>query len=341
MARRITVIASMRNEGPFIVEWIAWYRALGFTDILVVTNDCTDRSPELLDALTQQRRIHHLRVSPPPGRSITMQKLDAAKVFRAVRWSEWVFVCDVDEFLVIHKGTGKIEELIGPEGRPPPFAAMSVNWRVFGTSGVEAFHDIPVHQQFFIAKDKTDLLSTTIKTLFRKPMSFKRFRDHGPGGWLPGDADPWGQGDNRWVNAAGTGLEGFSPLDPPIRHTPLAQTTHDVAQVNHYMLRSAETFSLKSGTLSPTGRKNRYTPGYFIAADSGDEIDNSALKMTEAAEAERLRLMALPGVARLHLLCCADHLRLIAEKHGRDPAADPRIAEYLDRAAAMENGAPE
>jgi hypothetical protein len=39
----------MRNEGPFIVEWVAWYRRLGFSDIVVVTNNCTDRSADLLD----------------------------------------------------------------------------------------------------------------------------------------------------------------------------------------------------------------------------------------------------------------------------------------------------
>jgi hypothetical protein len=48
---RVTVVASMRNEGPFIVEWVTWYRMLGFTNIVVVTNNCTDHSPELLDAL--------------------------------------------------------------------------------------------------------------------------------------------------------------------------------------------------------------------------------------------------------------------------------------------------
>jgi hypothetical protein len=345
MARRITVIASMRNEGAFIVEWIAWYRALGFTDAVIVTNDCTDHSPQLLTALSQGRRIHHLPITPPPGRSITKYKLAAAKLSRPVRWSEWAFVCDVDEFLVIHKGTGRIEELIGPEGSPPPFAAMSLNWRVFGTAGVESFQDIPVHQQFFIAKDISDPLSSTIKTLFRKPLAFQKLSDHAPRGWLAGEgvdmAGEWGVGDNLWVNSTGQVVESFSPLAPVFRLMPENRTSYEVAQINHYMLRSVETFSLKSGTKSPMAQRDRYSPAYFKAADSGNRLDKSALRMIAAFEVEHARLMALPGVARLHALCCADHLRLIAEKHGRDPAADPRIADYLARAAAMENGAPD
>lgn len=340
MARRITVIASMRNEGPFIVEWVAWYRAIGFTDVVVVTNNCTDHSPELLDALGQVKRIHHMRVDPPPNASITMRKLAAAQKFRAVRWSEWVFIADADEFLVIHKGRGHIEDLIGPEDAPPPFVAMSFNWKIFGTSGIEAFHDLPVHQQFFLSKKTSADISNSVKTIFRKPAAFQRFADHTPSGWDAAVGGDWGSGDNHWVNGSGKLVPGFTPFDGPLRQTPADCTDHSVAQINHYMLRSAETFSQKAGTTSPTARRNRYTPKYFDSADKGDLIDQSALKMTESFAAEQARLLALPGVARLHALCCADHLRLIAEKHGRDPAADPRIAEYLAKAAKMENGAP-
>lgn len=347
MARRITVIASMRNEGPFIVEWVAWYRALGFTDVLVVTNNCTDRSPELLDALGQAKRVHHMRLDPPPNSSITLRKLAAAQKHRSVRWSEWVFVCDVDEFLVIHKGTGQIEELIGPEGTPPPFVAMSINWKVFGTSGIEAFQDVPVHQQFFLsnktgagAKKTSPDISDSVKTIFARPGVFQRFSDHAPSGWDAATGGDWGKDANKWVNAAGKEIAGFTPFDGPLRQTPRSGTDHKVAQINHYMLRSAETFSLKAGTLSPVGRRDRYTPKYFTSADKGEEVDQSALIMAEAFAAEHARLMALPGVARLHALCCADHLRLIAQKQGRDPSADPRIAGFLAKAQELENGAP-
>ena len=343
--RRITVIASMRNEGAFIVEWVAWYRALGFTDVVVVTNHCTDHSPQLLDALGRDKRIHHMRVDPPPRSSINLRKLAAARGFRAVRWSEWVFVCDVDEFLVIHKGSGRIEELVGPPDNPPPFTAMSINWRVFGTCGIEEVQDIPVHQQFFFAKGKSAVISTSVKTLFRKPMAFSTFRDHAPGGWNSEIGGEWGKGDNLWVNADGTAIAGFSPLAPPLRQVPPEFASYEVAQINHYMLRSAETYSLKAGTKSGTSNRNRYTDNYRSIADSGKDLDQSALGIHAAFEAERAGLMAMPGIARLHALCCADHLRLIAEKHGRDPAADPRIAGFLAQAAEMasemENGAPD
>ena len=76
---RITVVASMRNEGAFIVEWLAWYKMLGFTDVVVVTNACTDRSPQLLDALEAAGRLYHIRHEVPPGARITEAKLAAAR----------------------------------------------------------------------------------------------------------------------------------------------------------------------------------------------------------------------------------------------------------------------
>ena len=41
------VFTTMRNEGPFILEWVAWQKMLGFDNVLILFNDCTDRSPQL------------------------------------------------------------------------------------------------------------------------------------------------------------------------------------------------------------------------------------------------------------------------------------------------------
>ena len=56
----------MRNEGPFIVEWVCWYRMLGF-DVLIATNDCTDHSVALLDRLAEEgwlKKVWSKRVWP-------------------------------------------------------------------------------------------------------------------------------------------------------------------------------------------------------------------------------------------------------------------------------------
>ncbi len=326
----------MRNEGAFIVEWVSWYRMLGFTDIVVVTNDCTDHSPDLLDAMAQERWMHHLRCDGiPPGQGITPRKLAMAAQSRPVRRAGWVFVCDVDEFLVVHRGDGTIHDLLPTGGAPPPFLGMSVNWRIFGTCGVDAYEDVPVHRQFSLALPLSKGLSKGIKTLYREPGWFAHMGEHGPRRLnlaLAGKA--WGDPGMAWVNAAGEEVSSWTPRAPYVRRLPQGEATHEGAQINHYMLRSAESFSLKYNTLSPVALQNRYTRGYFRRANAGEEPDMTAFRYADRFDAMRAKVMAIPGVARLHALCCADHLRLIHARAGTDAAADPRIAAFEAQAAA-------
>jgi hypothetical protein len=337
---RVTVVASMRNEGPFIVEWVTWYRMLGFSDVVVVTNNCTDRSPELLDALQAAGWVHHLRHDVAPGQRITHQKLAAATQHKAVRRADWALVCDVDEFLVIHEGTGRVEELIGTRTTDVPFLAMGFNWRIFGSCGVDAFQDEPVHQQFALALPLKGSGSGMMKMMHRQPRWFQSLGEHGPRGW---DLARYGrspEGPGMYlVNAKGQRVPHWSPEAPRyIRTLAKPYATHARAQMNHYMLRSAETFSLKAGTRAPVSLTDRYTDAYRARADKGNEPDMSAFHYADAFTALHAQAMALPDVARLHLLCCADHLRLIAEKHGRRVEEDARWHDYLARAKALEAG---
>ena len=45
--------------------------------------------------------------------------------------------------------------------------------------------------------------------------------------------------------------------------------------------------------------------------------------------------MALPDVARLHALCCADHIRAIVEKAGGRAEDDPRYQDFIEQAAKL------
>lgn len=334
---RITVVASMRNEGPFIVEWVTWYRMLGFSDILVVTNNCTDHSPDLLDALQAAGWAQHMVHDIPVGKKVTHPKLNAAAYHKVVRRADWLLVCDVDEFLVIHKGTGRIHELLGKNDGDAPFLAMAFNWRVFGFSGVKHFEDRPVHQQFSLAQPVDKAISSSFKMIHRQPRWFRGLGEHGPRGqnlhkYGRDKSDP----DMILVNAKGDAVTDWDPDGPYLRRLPEDKATHKVAQMNHYMLRSVETFSLKQGTPSPVARSDRYNERYVRQANGGDEPDMSAFRYADDFAALHQQAMALPGVARLHALCCADHLRLIAEKHGRNIQEDPRWHQFMAQAEASE-----
>ncbi|MEL6427490.1 MAG: glycosyltransferase family 2 protein, partial [Pseudomonadota bacterium] len=58
---RALIVTTMRNEGPYILEWLAHHRAVGFTDFLVFSNDCDDGTDALLDRLHELGQIVHCR----------------------------------------------------------------------------------------------------------------------------------------------------------------------------------------------------------------------------------------------------------------------------------------
>lgn len=322
---RCATVCSVRDEGPFLVEWVAWYLWLGFDEIVVVTNDCTDHSPALLDAL-RPAGVTHLRHDVPDGIQICARKLEAAKALPQVGTADWVLVCDVDEFLVIHKGAGRIRDLI-PD--TPDFLGMAINWRVFGTSGRDRWADGLTHRQFRHCAESRDFSSTWVKTLHAQPGWFRKLGEHGPKRLLPRHAQRWGTAGLRWVNADGAGLPEWTPEGEYLRRVPLERVSHATAQMNHYMIRARESFALKKGSLSSVAGKDRYTDSFFDRYNRNEVTDDSALRHAAAFDAVHDRLMALPDVARLHHLCCADYVARLAAKAGRRPEDDPRHAHHL------------
>ena len=327
---RYLVISSMRNEGAFIVEWVAWYRALGFTDILIVTNGCTDRSPELLDALAAAGWVTHLRKEPAPGVPPLGAKLRVARKHPLVAQADWIFVCDVDEFLVVHRGTGLIDNLL-PDA-DPGFLGMAINWRVFGSGGQQQWQPGLTHRQFTRAALQSDMSSRWIKSIFRRPELFARFGAHGPDGADPASLP--GKPEDMWVDCAGVALPQWQPRDKYLRTVPRERASWRVAQINHYMVRSLDCFELKRGTPSSAAGRDRYTDAYLAAFDRNEAEDECALRRNGRFDRVHGAAMALPGVARLHHLCCADHVAALAAKGGFAADADPRYRAALAAAAA-------
>ena len=328
---RFAVVCSVRNEGPFLIEWITWYRRIGFTDIVVVTNDCTDHSPQMLDLFGQAGWITHLRHEVPDRQQICARKLAAAKALPQVDGADWVLVCDVDEFLVIHRGEGLITDLIPPRA---DFLGMSINWRVFGTSGRDLWEDGLTHRQFRFAAESGSSACSSVKSIHAHPNWFRKLGEHGPKRLLPRRAAAWGTSGMRWVNADGTTLPDWHPEGDYMRKTAPEHISHVSAQMNHYMVRSKESFWLKKGQLSSVAGKNRYTDSFFERYNRNEVEDLSALTHAKAFDELHAKAMALPGIRHLHHLCCADYIARIAAKAGRPPQSDPRHALHLAQAEA-------
>lgn len=301
---RITAATCVKNEGPFLLEWIAFNRVIGVTDHLFYSNDCTDGTSELLDALADAGICEHLP-NPAEGRNYQMEALKAAKVHPMVQDADWVWIADVDEFLNIHVGKGTISDLIDACGDPQ---AISATFQFFANDGIEGFEDRPVIEQFTNSHNPdlwTDQTAIEVKTLMRQDFPLKYFGAHRPffRDKLPEAKRP------MWTDCSGRKVQHrFLVAANPrrIRKFP-AHGARDFATLNHYALRSLDSYIVKNDR-GDVNRENRnFDDTYWLERNDDAYEDTSIQKYLPRLKAEMDRLKALPNVGALHDECVVKH----------------------------------
>jgi hypothetical protein len=100
--RRSAVVGTMRDDGIYIMEWVAHYRALGFDHIFIYTNDNSDSSDVLFEVLASHGIITVLNSEitgevPPEAKAFG----HALHLLTDLRDYEWALFVDSDEFLVL------------------------------------------------------------------------------------------------------------------------------------------------------------------------------------------------------------------------------------------------
>jgi hypothetical protein len=301
---RITAVTCVKNEGPFLLEWIAFNRLLGVTDFLFYSNDCSDGTDLLLDALAARGGVVHLP-NPAQGRNYQMEALKHASKLDLVRHADWVWIADVDEFLNIHVGDHRIPDLIEACGDPK---AISVTFQFFANHGVEAFTDTPVIGQFLHSHNPDlwcDQTAIEVKTLIRQDFPLRYFGAHRPffRDRLAEDQRPaWTDGSGRKVPHKFH----IAANQKRIRKFP-AKGARDFATLNHYALRSLDSYLVKNDR-GDVNRENRaFDDTYWRERNDSALRDDSILRYLPALKDALADLQDDPEIARLHALCVARH----------------------------------
>jgi hypothetical protein len=295
-APSVALVATMRNEGPFLLEWIAYHRLIGFTDIIVCTNDCVDGSPELLDALADQGAVRHLRCAPGPEHQPQLFAYSRAEPLVRRIDPDWTMVLDADEFLNVHVGQGLVSDLLAAA---PDATAFLLNWRIFGNSGHERWSADLVTERFTRAAPRESAVNLSYKTLFTRGDAYHcLLLPHGPGYAKDGRAETL-----RPVNGGGETLperfarsEGFLQSEPD-------QVSWRLAQINHYNTRSTEDYWVKhdrGGGLSAERWDRDWNWGAF---NRNEQEDVSIQRHLAALRPEVARLLADPAVAAAQERC--------------------------------------
>ncbi|WP_323042101.1 glycosyltransferase family 2 protein [Gemmobacter sp.] len=293
------VFACMRNEGPFLMEWVAYHRVIGFDRVLVATNDCTDGSDRLLDALAAGGALTHLPHSPPAGSPPQDSGMRAALAHLGTAPADWLLHIDADEFLNLRSDSALPDLLaLGAQAH-----VIALPWRAFGDSGHQHWPGATL-PHFTRCEAAPNPGTTKFKSLFR-PAIFAHAHDHMP--MAPRIADP------RVVAANGAALDP-APLLSSRHHSryhPLdISLAPGLAVINHYAIRSTDTYLLRAqrgdGQGKDAAEKYRRGGRWHRIANRNEAEDDSILRHWPATRAELARLRALPGVADAEAATLAD-----------------------------------
>jgi len=281
---RKVLVSTMKNEGPYLLEWIAHYLDLGFDDFVLFSNDCTDGTNLLLNRLDAMGVVHHFDNPLGPRMDPQRRAYSRANQMDIVRDASWVLIADADEFLNVHVGDGTVDALIA--ACPEESEAISINWRLFGSSGQKHMLPDPVTQRFTRAcrvEDPENGLVWGFKTMFR-PASFDYFGVHRPRFEKKREILP---DQVHWVNARGH-LMGEKYLRGGWRSNKDI-VAYDFAQMNHYAIKSREEFLLKRlrGTANSKD-KDRIDLGYWDKFDLNSCEDSTICNDTLHARMEEL-----------------------------------------------------
>ena len=177
----LAILAVFKNEADVLDEWIQHYIWEGVSKFYLIDNGSTDEPSRVLNAYTP--RLVEWWTDTSPYAQARLYN-EALKRIRAERHPpEWLFVCDLDEFLYASWGT--IADYLCR--LPHKVGAVSVRWLMFGSSGHQQQPPGGVVAGFFwrahYPRDKDDECKTIVRLRAVKELRIHEHVLQSPNQW--------------------------------------------------------------------------------------------------------------------------------------------------------------
>ncbi|QPH52660.1 glycosyltransferase family 2 protein [Pontivivens ytuae] len=258
---RVLAILCVKDEGVGLLHWLAHHRALGVTDVLAFSNDCSDGTDAMLDRLAAMGVVEHLR-GRDGARGPQWRALREAAEHPLMAVADWVICIDVDEYVNLR---GRDLAWLAGQAEADCWA---LTWRMFGSSGLTEWEDRPVTDRFIRCAPNPlhwPWRCAMIKTLWRRG-TYARPGVHRP-------LEP--AGAPVWVDSNGARLpERF--VEKGV-FTDFTRSAYGLVQLNHYALGDAESFVVKAARGRPNRQGNPADAGYWVERNFNQVEDASIL----------------------------------------------------------------
>lgn len=220
----------VKDEAPYILEWIAHHMLLGVDKLIIADNSSQDGTKEILAKLSSAGIIKLIHF---PGRKgHAPQMLAYSEILRNSDGIDWLAFIDADEFIVTSPGIS-FKNLISDLSQNIKIGAIAINWSIYGSSNqthknpglvVERFKQgalqtFPANKHY-----KSMLRLSSLNKVLTNPHYFELKPGHSyvhPNGELMMDSAELGKGLSEKV------------IWDPVR-------------LNHYMIKSKDEFNTRS-----------------------------------------------------------------------------------------------
>ncbi|WP_420344021.1 glycosyltransferase family 2 protein [Paenirhodobacter sp.] len=305
----LAIGAIFRNEGPYILEWIAHHRLLGIEAIYICDNLSDDGSTELLAALDQAGVITHIPFPVP----VAAQLPAYTKILHTHgAEAEWFALIDADEFIEPMPGQPPLQDWL--RALPADVGVVALNWLVFGSSGRESAGRGTVTARFERGTAKAGGMNRYYKSIVRTGAIRGFDNPHHP---VPREGF-------RSVDSAGAPLR-------VAESSGLAKSyVWGVARLRHYIIKSRAEFIHKKMARGRATRADRLRDlDFFDKVDMDDASFPMAPGYQARLQAEIATLRGrLRGVPRRSRYLDRSVTRL-APRPGAAPARQPLRARAL------------
>jgi hypothetical protein len=317
-SKKICIVATGRNEGLYILEWIAYHRALGVEAFFIYTNDNDDGSDPLLESLAEAGVITWIRNKVTPGTNPQFKAYaHAFQMLPELLDYRWAAVIDIDEFIVVDSNRFETISQFIDNIECEKTDAIALSWVLFGPHGHSRRTNLPVIERF---QTRSPAVHPLIKSICRTNV-FVHSTCHHP---MWDDFTQW-----TYRYADGT-------LHPQSRNSDITafapMPSDDTAWINHYYSKSAEEFILRRASSNANAVAIHPSGDYFLSHVAQNFIvqfqdlemprDTRIVSAAPNFTAEMINLRGLPGVAAAASameLRYAERLRELAMILANDP----------------------
>lgn len=237
----LTICAIAKNEGPYFKEWIEWHKNLGVEKFYIYDNESSDNTKEVLAPYIASGIVDYTfwpgmkRQLPAYDDCLEKHRLDA----------RWIAVIDLDEFIKPIKDKSIPEFL----KRFEEFAAVEINWLVYGSGGAKTKEKGGVMERFKQHSLHNDWANRHVKSIVdpRRVFSFI--------------------GCHEVARASGSTADSHGDIVK--KHFRDREPQQDVIRINHYAVKSYEEFLQKRARGRARALEQRDL-GYFGWLDLND-----------------------------------------------------------------------